>query len=27
VYDNIKTMHETEVIFKEIDEKVFGTQI
>lgn len=24
VYDNIKTMHETEVIFKEIDEKVFG---
>lgn len=25
VYDNIKTMHQTEVIFKEIDEKVFGT--
>lgn len=24
VYDNIKTMHETEVIFKDIDEKVFG---
>ncbi len=24
VYDNIKTMHETELIFKEIDEKVFG---
>jgi hypothetical protein len=27
VYDNIKTMHETEAIFKEVDEKVFGTQI
>lgn len=27
VYDNIKTMHDTEAIFKEIDEKVFGTQI
>ena len=24
VCDNIKTMHETEVIFKEVDEKVFG---
>lgn len=24
VYDNIKTMHETEIIFKDIDEKVFG---
>ncbi len=24
VYDNIKTMNQTEVIFKEIDEKVFG---
>ena len=24
VYDNIKTMHETEVIFKDIDEKVFN---
>ena len=24
VYDNIKTMHETEVIFNDIDEKVFG---
>ena len=27
VYDNIKTMHETEMIFKEIDEKVFGKSI
>jgi transcription-repair coupling factor (superfamily II helicase) len=27
VYDNIKTMHETEVIFKDIDEKVFGTNV
>ncbi|MFN8261520.1 MAG: transcription-repair coupling factor [Chitinophagales bacterium] len=27
VYDNIKTMNQTEAIFKEIDEKVFGTQI
>ena len=24
VYDNIKTMHETQMIFKEVDEKVFG---
>jgi hypothetical protein len=24
VYDNIKTMSQTEAIFKEIDEKVFG---
>ena len=27
VYDNIKTMHETESIFKEVDEKVFGKSI